>query len=115
VIRISPVVRGAKSKYLGLIIGVALVVLTWGAGAVGLAGVMGAGVGIGSLTVGSIVGGIGISMALGGVANLISPQPSSGGSGDNSGHNSHLFNGPQTTTQQGGPVPLCYGGPLIIG
>jgi predicted phage tail protein len=118
VIRISPVVRGSKNKYLGLIVGVALVVLTWGAGAgyfgAYAAAVAGAGTGIGSLTVGALVGGIGISMALGGIANLLSPQPSSAGD-DSSGRNSHLFGGPQTTTQQGGPVPLCYGGPIIIG
>ncbi|HCB2649039.1 TPA: tail assembly protein, partial [Citrobacter freundii] len=56
------------------------------------------------------VGAIGASMALGGVIQMLSPQPaglSSKQSADNRA--SYAFGGVTNTTAQGNPVPLLYG------
>ena len=52
---------------------------------------------------------MGISLMIGGIVEMLSPQPkqNSGSSGDST--NSYYFNGPTTTTNQGVPVPLIYG------
>lgn len=116
VIRISPVVAGRKDKTTSIILGVALVALTWGAGA-GFLGVGakafvgGAMLGIKGLTVGAFIGGMGLSMAVGGIAQMLSPT--SRGPELSDGKPSYIFNGPVNTTEQGGPVPLCYGMCLI--
>lgn len=119
-ISISPVVQGAKSKYLGLIIGVALIALTWGAASSvalfgpGFQGAFTAGgaFGIKGLTYAAIVGGTGISMAVGGVAQMLSSAPKID---TDQGTQSFLFQGPVNVSAQGGPVPVCYGGPIVVG
>lgn len=50
---------------------------------------------------------MGAAMMLGGIAQMMAPQPSTD-SGFNS-RTSYNFNGAQNITQQGGPVPLLYG------
>ena len=54
--------------------------------------------------------GMGISMALGGVVQMLSPQQRgiSAKDGPNNGA-SYNFNGPVNTSAQGNPVPLLYG------
>ncbi len=59
---------------------------------------------------------MGISMALGGVVQMLSPQPKGlGAKEDPNNMPSYSMDGAVNTQAQGGPVPLCYGGPLIIG
>ncbi len=63
-----------------------------------------------------IIGGVGASLLLGGVSQLLAPQPPNqegpGGSADN--QPSYNFNGPVNTSAQGHPVSVGYG-KLLIG
>ena len=102
-IRIVPVIMGSKrAGVLQTILGAVLVVV----------GVLGS-------TIGQAWGGgvwgpaawkIGAAMMVGGVAQMLSPQPgglSSKQDADNKA--SYAFGGVTNTTAQGNPVPLCYG------
>jgi predicted phage tail protein len=115
-IRIAPVVQGSKSGGLQVVLGVALIVAAsffTGGLAAGGAGLFGA-----SATAGSawaVAGSIGISLALGGVAQMIAGTPkglSSSEAADNKP--SYNFSGVKNTTTQGNPVPLCYG-EMVVG
>lgn len=102
-IRIAPVIQGSKSGGLvQAVLGVALIaaatIATGGIAAVGIGGVWG------------VVGSIGISLALGGVAQMLTGSQkglSSSEAADNTP--SYNFSGIKNTTTQGNPVPLCYG------
>lgn len=53
---------------------------------------------------------MGYSLALGGVAQMLSPQPKGLGTQDRPDNKpSYNFNGPVNTSAQGNPVPLAYG------
>ena len=80
------------------------------------AGFLGLGAGLISgataATVSVVLGGIGASLILGGVAGLISPQPTMGNltSGRESARlESFTFSGIVNTSKQGMPVPIAYG------
>lgn len=97
-IRIAPVIEGSKRA--GLLQTIAGVVLI----------VVGAYTGIQPLM------NLGVSLALGGVVQMLSPQPKGLGAKDDPGNlPSYSMDGAVNTQAQGNPVPLCYGGPLIIG
>lgn len=100
-IRIVPVVVGAGA--VGRIIaGVALIAI-------------GAFVpGIGALGVQLIIG-VGASLVLGGVAQLLTPVPKipQGGNSDQDPRKSYSFSGIQNTSRQGVPVPIVYGETLV--
>ncbi|KVE53323.1 MULTISPECIES: tail assembly protein [Burkholderia] len=100
-IRIAPVIIGSKSGGLfQTILGAALMVVgavasfygqPWGAQLMGL----------------------GASMALGGVVQMLSPQQAGlAGAADNG--TSYYFNGPVNSAAQGEPVPLVYG-EMVVG
>jgi len=124
VFSITPVIAGAgrTGAMIGIGIGlIAFAVLTAGAGAA-VFGIAGAGGGIfaGSFTLGIVaanaIGAIGVSLVLGGVAQLISPQQtySSAERGkDAARFESFTFSGITNTVQQGLPVPICYGRAFI--
>lgn len=74
----------------------------------------------------------GISLTLGGIAAMLTPTPKLGTSAfarsfappeqslglkkeDAKNTPSYLFSGAVNTTQQGNPVPIAYGGPMIVG
>ena len=105
VIRIAPTVQGASAVG-RIILGVALLAfawwnpLGWTAGSAMLTGVTG----------------MGMSMVLGGVVQLLSPQQTYDSAASERPENrpSYNFNGPVNTTAQGHPVPLCYGR-MIVG
>jgi predicted phage tail protein len=100
-IRIVPVVQGAGA--VGRIIaGVALV-------AVGLLVP-----GIGALGVQLLVG-VGASLALGGVAQLLTPMPQmqTGSDSTNDPRKSYSFSGIQNVSRQGVPVPIVYGETVV--
>lgn len=97
-IRIAPVIEGSKRA--GLLQTIAGVVLI----------VVGAYTGIQPLM------NLGVSLALGGVVQMLSPQPKGlGAKDDPSNLPSYSMDGAVNTQAQGNPVPVCYGGPLIIG
>lgn len=102
-IRIAPVLHGSKrGGVLQTIVGVVLVVV----GAV--ISYFGGGLGAPIMKIGA-------AMILGGVVQMLSPQPR-GLSAKDSPNNgaSYNFNGPVNTTAQGNPVPILYGR-LVVG
>jgi len=101
------VIEGAGGNgVLQTVIGVALIV----AGVIINAGTGGAGSPLGTAMISA-----GIGMMIGGVIQMLTPQPkidrdeSSSGGGKKA---SSYFDGASNTTNQGNPVPLCYGNVL---
>lgn len=103
-IKIVPVVAGAGATG-RIIAGVALVALA-------------SFVSFGTLTIGasviglnSVVFGIGASLVLGGVAQLLTPVPTlpTGADSNQDPRKSYSFSGIQQTSRAGVPVPICYG------
>lgn len=108
-VKIIPVVAGAGATG-RIIAGVALVALTFGIGAIASAGVtLGGLAGIG--TVGTAFVGIGASLVIGGVAELLTPVPTlpTGADSNQDPRKSYSFSGIQQTSRAGVPVPICYG------
>ena len=112
-IKIVPVVAGAGA--VGRIIaGVALIglsILTAGA-TIGLLGLAA------PLAISPILVGIGASLVLGGVAQLLTPVPQTVGPGSTNDtvkdpRKSYSFSGIQNTSRQGLPVPIVYGETLV--
>jgi predicted phage tail protein len=99
VIRIAPVLVGAKrGGVLQTIIGVVLIVV---------------GVWMNIVAPGSGAGFVqmGVAMAIGGVVQMLSPQPKGLGAKDSPENApSYSMNGTVNTQAQGGPVPVAYGG-----
>jgi predicted phage tail protein len=125
VFSIAPVIVGAGRGVGQILAGVALVALAIVAGpaaggflglGAGLGGATGAGAAVSLGLVGggfaSAVGFIGVSLIIGGVAQLISPTPSMGSltSGREAARlESFSFSGIVNTSKQGMAVPICYG------
>lgn len=58
----------------------------------------------------------GIAMVVGGVVQMLAPQPKGLASKDSAANTpSYAFSGPVNTEAQGHPVPVLYGGPLWVG
>jgi len=105
-IRIAPILMGSKSGgAFSVILGAALIFVsgfftggaTW-ALALGAGGVAG------------VAAGIGLSMIIGGITQMLAPQPKGIGAKDSpSNQPSYGFNGPVNTQAQGGAVPAAYG------
>ncbi len=113
-IDIVPVIAGAGDNFLSIftvILGVALIFTGVG----GFAAVGVSGMSLGS-TWGTVAVFAGLGLLAAGVSNLLTSPPKfedfreiAGG-----GPRSYLFNGPQNTIREGGPVPVGYGR-LIVG
>ena len=97
-IRIVPAIAGAKSALGAILLGATLIAASFLMPAA-----------IGAITLfGSTT--VGLGLALGGVTQLLSPQPKAPIAGDTStGTQSNIFDGAANTTQQGGPIPVAYG------
>lgn len=109
VIRIAPIVVGAKSPFGAILLGAALIAV-----AVFVPGLLPSVTLWGGTTVASLVGSIGFGLVLGGVAGLLSKQPTQAAGSQDKSAPSYIFNGAVNTTAQGGPVPVGYGR-LIVG
>lgn len=119
VIRIVPVISGAKRGFGQILAGIALIATAiilapagggfLGLGA-GLAHAAGGAVATGfvSAAVSSAIGAIGVSLTLGGVAQLLSPVPKIPGD-QTDPSKSYSFSGIQNVSRQGVAVPICYG------
>ena len=103
VIKIIPVVAGAKDGFTTFLIGAAIFAASGGWGTALQVG------GGGWLATAGLS--IGVSMMLGGVAQLLAKTPESAGSGLDSSRDAETwsFSSPTLTTGQGGCVPLLYG------
>ena len=109
--KIVPVMAGAGA--VGRIVaGIALV-------AFALLFAPGAALAGGLITLGSqavpIIIGVGVSLALGGVAQLLTPTPKvlTGPDTQNDPRKSYSFSGIQNTSRQGTPVPIVYGETIV--
>ncbi|MBS0858355.1 tail assembly protein [Providencia rettgeri] len=103
-IRIAPVIKGGKrGGFFQTVIGVALIAAaTYFTGGLGAAFTAGGWAGTAAMT--------GAAMALGGVIQMLSPQPSGlSMRQDTDNKPSYAFGGAVNTTAQGNPVPLLYG------
>ena len=116
-IMIAPVVVGAGSGVGKVLLGVALIALSFvsfGAGAwagLGGFGATAAGTAAGSMAIFKI----GAVLLLGGVAQLLTPVPTvpQGSGSDNDPRKTFNFSGIQQTSRQGVPVPCVYGLTLV--
>jgi predicted phage tail protein len=101
-ITITPVVSGAGATG-RIIAGVALIGLSF------------AGLSLFGLALASPLMGIGVSLVLGGVAQLLTPTPriDEGIKGNPKVGASYVFSGVTNTSRQGVPVPACYGEPIV--
>ena len=117
-IKIVPVMIGAKGakKFIAGAILVGIVVATGGFGgaAIGL-GIVGGG----SIAIGTIVAGIGVSLMLSGISEVLTPTPESPtddvdkDSTDPSSN--YQFSGVQNISRSGIPISLIYGWEVIVG
>jgi predicted phage tail protein len=105
-IKIIPMVAGS-----GPLIAIPIGALLIGAGAVGV----GAGITIAGVALSTILFGVGISLVLGGVAQLLTPTPKvlTGGDTEQDPRKSYSFSGIQNTSRQGTPVPIVYGETIV--
>lgn len=116
-ISIVPVVQGSGKGGAGqIILGAALIAITYGA-ATAFAPIV---PGSMAATAVSIGYGMGVSLILGGISQILFPvkQPEAQSYDTptaNGRKASFYFNGAVNTSAQGNPVPILYGGPLIIG
>lgn len=101
-IRIAPAVFGSGG-FVKLLIGAALILT--GAGAFGIGTIISTGVS-------QAITSIGISVALGGLYQLLAspPEPPAGPAAETQ---SYIFSGPENVTRQGGAVPVGYGRMMI--
>lgn len=109
-IHIVPVIGGAKSGFGQIFIGAALIGASFFLPAAPLFAV-----GSFAPSLASMSFGLGFSLALGGVAQMLSPAPKAQAPSERPENKpSYTFDGPVNTTAQGQPVPIGYGR-LIVG
>jgi len=112
-IRIVPVIAGAGGSVGKVLLGAALIgvgVMTGGAGMT-LSSAWSAGA---VATAGYFATNIGISLVLGGVSEMLAPQPNSQNVPERPANQpSYLFDGPVNTAAQGQAVQLCYGEMMV--
>jgi len=113
-IKIVPVISGAGGGVGKIIAGVALFASAFftGGATIGLLGLAA------PLAVSTALAGVGISLALTGVAQLLSPTPRLSGPGTSGNREadpreSFSFSGIQNTSRQGLPVPIVYGETIV--
>jgi len=101
-IRFVPIITGAGGGIGKMILGAVLLIAA--------AFTFFTGIGIGAAP---YLAGAGVALMLGGIAQLISPQPKKTDQNVREDGTSYFFDGPVNTTQQGVPVPLIYGRVLV--
>ena len=112
-IRIVPVLAGAGGSVGRIIIGALLVVGAFftGGATIGLLGLAA------PVAVSTVLAGIGATLVLGGVAQLLTPTPKINAPGtpqdNNDPRKSYSFSGIQQTSRQGVPVPIVYGETIV--
>jgi predicted phage tail protein len=110
-IKIIPVIVGEGGAGLKIALGALLIVGAFftGGATIGLLGLAA------PVAVSTVLGGIGVSLLIGGVAQLISPVPKvpQGSGSDNDPRKTFNFSGIQQTSRAGIPVPVVYGLTLV--
>ncbi|MDH0899693.1 tail assembly protein [Comamonas aquatica] len=115
-IRIVPVVAGAGRGFGQIILGAAIIGAAFFTGGASIAAGGFLSAGITTTFWGGIAVGIGSSLVLGGVSQMLfSPKQTQGTVDRPENKPSFAFDGAVNTVAQGNPVPVFYGGPLIVG
>ncbi|HIB42718.1 MAG TPA: tail assembly protein [Nitrospina sp.] len=111
-IDIVPVLEGSDKLMSILTIIIGVVLIATGVGAAGGAAMLMSGGG-GMMATAMVLGGVGLVAA--GITNLLTPMPEFGDFREieQGGARSYLFNGPQNTIREGGPVFVGYGRLLV--
>ena len=119
VFSITPVIAGAGRGVGQILLGAALITAAVfiapaaaaGSGFLGLGKATAATASAFAATASTVVGSVGISLVLGGIAQAISPQPNTGleRSEEAAKLESFLFSNVVNTARQGMPVPIAYG------
>lgn len=102
-IRIVPVITGAGGSVGKIIAGIALIALSIAIPATAM---------VFGTSLKTLVAGIGVSMTIGGVAQLLTPMPQlklTGTDSQDDPRRSYSFTGVQQSSRQGSPVPIVYG------
>jgi predicted phage tail protein len=110
-IRIVPVVGGAggNSGVWQILAGVALIALAFVPGIGAVAGAAA----LKFTALGTISAGIGASLVLGGVSQMITPMQALNAADESDPRRNYSFSGVQNSSRQGFPVPIGYGEMLI--
>lgn len=103
-ISIVPVIRGARDV-VGIVLGIVLIAVSF---------IIPATWAIAGVAIKSVVAGAGISMVLGGIAQLLVKPPQMGGRQEDKSRPSYSLDGPVNTVAQTNPVPVVYG-EVIVG
>jgi predicted phage tail protein len=111
-IYIMPTIRGANSGAGKILAGIALIAVAVLAGPAGWA-IAGQGAGLLGAAASGIVAGLGASLILGGVMQLLTPVPKISESSDSTQQSSNIFQGNASAISQGGAVPVVYGRALV--
>lgn len=119
VVQVVPVVSGAGGGVGKVLAGAALIGLAIAFAPAAAAGggfltAGAAGTTMGALGTATVVAGqVGLSLALSGVAQMISPQPPAPPEFDNDPRNNYGFSGIQQTAREGSTIPVVYGETLV--
>lgn len=111
-LHLMPAVSGRKGSGGGVlkaVLGVALIAVSFGTAPFLGTAIMGGA--LGGATWGSALGMVGLSLALTGISSMLAPENTS----EAEEKNSFILSGPTGAVGQGNPVPLVYGGPIIVG
>jgi predicted phage tail protein len=110
-IKIVPVVAGAGGATGRIIVGALLIAGAFftGGATIGLLGLAA------PIAVSTVLLGIGATLVLGGVAQLLTPTPKvpQGSDGQDDPRKSYSFSGIQNVSRQGVPVPIVYGETIV--
>lgn len=101
-IRLVPVIRGGKGGLFSVFAGIALIGAAFAMGPMGI-GLMGS-------AIASMTFSVGVALTLGGISQLLAPNPKTTPSTEAS----YVFSGPVNTMATGMPVPILYGN-LFVG
>ena len=101
-----PVINGAKSSIGQILIGVVMVVASFYTGGLAAAGYMSASA---ATALGGALFSMGMSLAVGGVAQMLAPKVKAENKEAVENRPSYMFNGAVNTIAQGNPVPILYG------
>lgn len=114
-IKLVPVVMGAGGGFGQIVLGALIIGAAFMTGGASLSiGMMG-GFSVATTFVGGIALGVGASLILGGVAQMLSPMPKATDPSEKPENQpSYTFNGAVNTTAQGQPVPVGYGR-MVVG
>lgn len=112
-----PVVAGSIFKAIGKLLDSTVGKILVGAALIAVSFVPGLNVAVwagATTTWASVAFSVGVSLALGGVAQLLAPTPKTPNRNTESETTSYIFNGPVNTTSQGEAIPVGYGR-MIVG